>query len=118
MQQIPQCKDCREHLPDDRGHCCAHHAPFEDEDENRVEDDVDDGACQCGDHGELGVAVCADNGVHGLPEHIERDAQRDIKEVFLRVVEGLLIHRAAEHGDDSVCENEVYRRQDKTAGDA
>ena len=63
----------------------------------------------------LGVAVGTDDGVHGLPEHIERNAQRDIEEVFLRVAEGLLIHRAAEHGDDGVCENEVYRRQNKTA---
>jgi hypothetical protein len=66
----------------------------------------------------LGVAVGADDRVHSLTKHIERDAQGDIEEVFLRVVEGLLIHRAAEHGDDSVCENEIYRRQDKTAGDA
>ena len=118
MQQIPQCKDRREHLTDDRGHCRTHHAPFEYKDKNGVEDDVDDGARQRGDHGELGIAVGADDGVHGLPKHIEWDAHGDVEEVFLRVVEGLLIHRAAEHGDDGVCENEVYRRQDKAAGDA
>ena len=118
MQQIPRGKCCRCHLTDDRGNGCAHHAPLEDKDENRVQDDVDDGACQCGDHGELGIAIGADDRVHSLTKHIERDAQGDIEEVFLRVVEGLLIHRAAEHGDDSVCENEIYRRQDKTAGDA
>ncbi len=83
-----------------------------------VQDDVDNGACQGGDHGELRVAVGADDGVHGLPEHIERDAQGDIEEVFLRVAEGLLIHRAAEHGDDVVCKNEIYRRENKTADDA
>ena len=88
------------------------------EDEDRVEDDVDDSARQRGDHGELRVAVGTDDGVHGLPEHIERNAQGDIEEIFLRVAEGLLVHRAAEHGDDAVCENEIYRRQDKTAGDA
>ena len=117
VQQIPHSKKRRCHLTDDRGHCRTHHTPFEDKDENGVEDNVDSSACQCGDHGELGIAVGTDDGVHGLPEHIERNAQRDIEEVLLRVAEGLLIHRAAEHGDDGVCENEVYRRQNKTADD-
>ena len=118
VQQIPHGEQRRRHLTDDRGHRRTHHAPFEYEDKNRVEDDVDNSAYQCGDHGELGIAVGADDGVHGLPEHIKQDAQRDIEEVLLRVAEGLLVHRAAEHGDDPVCKNEIYRRQNETAGNA
>ena len=110
FQEIPYREDRREHLPDHRRNSRTHHAPFEYKDENGVEDDVDNSACQCGDHGELGVAVGADDGVHGLPEHIERDAQGDIEEVFLRVVEGLLIHRAAEHSNNVVRKNEIYCR--------
>ena len=42
------------------------------------------GACQGGDHGKSGIAVGADDGVHGLPEHIKGNAQGDIEEIFLR----------------------------------
>ena len=110
MQQIPHRKDRRYDLSDDCGDCRAHHAPFETEDENGVEDDVDDGACERRDHGELGIAVGADDGVHGLPEHIKRDAQRDIEEILLRVVEGFRIDRAAEHSNNVVRKNEIYCR--------
>ena len=111
LQQIPHCKDRREHLPDHRRNSRAHHAPLEAEDENRVKDDVDDSARQRGDHGKLGVAVRADDGVHGLSEHIERNAQRNIEEVFLRMMKGLLIDRAAEHGNNAVRKKQIHRRQ-------
>ena len=118
MREIPQRKDRREHLTDDRGHCRTHHAPFEYEDENGIEDDVNDGAGECGDHGEPGVSVRANDRVHSLPEHIERDAQRDIEEILLRVMESFFVNCAAEHSNNVVRKNEIYRRQDKTAGDA
>ena len=94
-------------MTDDRGHCRTRHAPFEYEDENGIEDDVNDGAGECGDHGELGVSVRADDGVHSLPEHIERDAQGDIEEVFLRVMESFFVNCAAEHSNNVVRKNEI-----------
>ena len=115
VQQIPHGKQRRRHLADDRRHGRTHHAPFADENENGVENDVDDRARQCGDHGEPRAAVGADDGVHGLTEHVKRNAQRDVEEVFLRTAERFRIDRAAEHGNDAVRENEVQRRQNKAA---
>ena len=115
VQQIPDGERGRRHLTDHRRHGRAHHAPFEAEDENRVEDDVDDGTGQRGDHGKFRVSVCADDGVHRLSEHIKRNAQRDIEEIFLRVTEGFLIDRAAEHGDDAVGKKEIHDGQDEAA---
>ena len=115
VQQIPDGERGRRHLTDHRRHGRAHHAPFEAEDENRVEDDVDDGAGQRGDHGKFRVSVCADDGVHRLPEHIERNTERDIEEIFLRTAEGFLVDRAAEHGDDAVGKDEIHDGQDEAA---
>ena len=110
MQQIPHGKQCRCYLPDDRCDSRAHHAPLEDKDEDGVEDDVDDRARQRGDHGKPRAAVCTDDGVHGLAEHIKRDPQRDIEEVFLRAAEGFFIDRTAEHGNDAVRKDQIHRR--------
>ena len=38
-----------------------------------------------------------DDRVHRLTEHIKRDAERDIEEILLRVMKGLLVHRTAKH---------------------
>ena len=115
VQQIPDGERGRRHLTDHRRHGRAHHAPFEAEDENRVEDDVDDGAGQRGDHGKFRVSVCADDGVHRLSEHIKRNTERDIEEILLRMTEGLLVDRAAEHGDDAVGKDEIHDGQDEAA---
>ena len=109
IHQIPHCKDRCEHLPDDCCNSCTHHAPLKAEDENRVKDDVDNSTGKRRDHGKLGVAVGADDGVHGLSEHIERNTQRNIEEVFLRVVKGFFIDCAAEHSNNAVRKNEIYR---------
>ena len=75
MQQVPDSKQGCGHLTDDCGHRGAHHAPAEGENEDRVQDDVEQGPCQGGDHGEFGAAIGPDDGVYGLTEHIKGDAQ-------------------------------------------
>ena len=77
--------------------------------------DEDRRARQRGEHGEPGVAVRPDNGVHGLPEHIKRDAQRDIKEIFAGMAESLGVDGAAENADDGRGKRQIQRRQHHAA---
>ena len=116
MKQIPHRKGRRYHLANHRGHRRAHHAPLAAEDENRVQDDVQHRPGQGGDHGEAGAAVGPDHRVHGLAEHIKRDAQGDVEEILLRTAEGLLVDGAAEHGDDAIGEDQIHRRQHQAGG--
>ena len=113
MAQIPDGKQCRNDLPDDGCHGRTHHAPFAQKDKDRVENDIDSGPCQGGEHGKFRTAVCPDHGIHGLPEHVKRDAQRDIKEVLPGASEGFFIDRTAEHGNDAVRKNQIYSCQNK-----
>ncbi len=52
-------------LSDDGGNGCAPHPHLEDEDEHRVENDVDDRAHDHGEHGIFGTAVGPDHRVDG-----------------------------------------------------
>ena len=63
-----------------------------------VENDVYDSAQKSGDHRKARAAVRANYRVHRLTEHIERNAQRDVKKVFLRVSKRLVVYSTAEHG--------------------
>ena len=115
MQQIPHCQRCGDQLTDHGSHCRTHHAPAEAENEDGVQNDVQHRTRKGGDHGKPGVAIRADDGVHGLPEHIKGDAQRDIEEIFLRVVIGLGVHRSAEHSQNGVRKNQIERSQHNAA---
>lgn len=64
----------------------------------------------------LGLPVTADNWVHGLAEHIKRDAQCDIEEILLCEHMGFGIDRAAEKCKDRLAEDQVNSGQDNTAG--
>ena len=92
-----------------------HHAPAADEDEDGIQKDIHHRSGQRGYHGEAGSAAGPDDGVHGLTEHIEGDAQRDVEEILLRIAEGLGIDGAAEHGQDLIGKQQVQRRQHQTA---
>ena len=113
--QIPDGQSCRDYLPYHGGHRCPHHAPAADEEEDGIQKDVHHCSGQRGNHGKAGSAVGPDDGVHGLPEHIEGDAQRDVEEILLRIAEGLGIDGAAEHGQDLIGKQQVQRRQNQTA---
>ena len=115
MQQIPHCQRCGDQLTDDRSYCRAHHAPAEAENEDGVQNDVQRRTRKGGDHGKPGAAIRADDRVHGLPEHIKGHAQRDIEEIFLRVVIGLSVHRSAEHGQNGVRKNQIEHCQHDAA---
>lgn len=109
MAEIPNRKNRCQDLSQHRGDCGAHHTPAKTENEQRVQDNVDHGACQCGDHGEFGAAIGADNGVHGLTEHIERDTQGNPEEVFPGLNKGLLVDSAAKGCQNLVRKNQVDR---------
>ena len=115
VEQIPHCQRCRDQLTDDGSHRCAHHAPAEAENEDGVQNDVQHRTRKSGHHGKPGAAVRADDGVHSLPEHIERHAQRDIKEILLGVVVGLGVDRSAEHGKNGVRKHQIERGQHNAA---
>ena len=66
----------------------------------------------------MNLKPLADHRVHGLPEHIERDAQRDIEKVFLCERMRFLVDGAAEQGEDGFAENEINRCQHKAADHA
>lgn len=116
VEQIPDGHHSGRNLSDNRGHCCSHHAPLATEDKERVQNDIDDRAQEGGGHGKSRVAVRPDDGVHSLAEHVERDAQGNIEEILLRVVEGLLIDCSTEHRNDGIGKDEVDGGQHKTAG--
>ena len=116
VQKIPHRQGRGDGLADDGGYGGSHHAPAERKDKNRIENDVGHGAGQGGGHGESGAPVRPDNRVHGLAEHIKRDAQGNIKEILLRVLKRLLIHRSSEHGDNVGRKEQIQRGQHQAAG--
>lgn len=113
MHKIPNRKHCRCNLPEHGGDRRACHAPPTAENEDGVEYNVDASADQVGDHGKARIAVRADDRIHRLPEHVERNAERDPKEVFLRQAEGLCIDLTAERREDRLGKGEISRRQNK-----
>ena len=80
---VDNCYGCCYHLTDHCGYGCTHHAPLKAENENRVKNDVDKSACQCGNHSKFRVPVCTDNGIHSLTKHIKRNPKSNIEEIFL-----------------------------------
>ena len=91
---------------------------MEAEDEQRIQNDIDGGAGQRGDHGELRAAVGANDRVQRLAKHIERNAQRNIEEVLLRLTECLFVDAAAEHGQDRILKDQIDGRQHDAGDDA
>lgn len=102
VQKIADSKNCREYLAEHCCYGCSHHPPFEQKDKNRVQNNVNCSSGKCRDHRKLGIPVCTNDRVHCLSKHIERNTQRNIKEIFLRVIEGLFIDRSTEHCNDLI----------------
>ena len=116
VEQIPDGQRRRQRLPEHGRNGRAHHAPLADEQKDRVEDDIHDGPGQRGEHGKARTAIGADHRVHGLSEHIKRDAERDPEEIFLRKAERLVIHPSAENSQKRIAQQQVDRHQDKARG--
>ena len=113
MAEIPHGHGRRQDLTQHRGHCRAHHAPAESIDKHRVQNDIYSGPGKAGGHGEFRAAVRPNHRVHGLAEHIKRNAQRNIKEILLGVPKRLLVDPSAEEGQDPILKNQVNCRQDQ-----
>ncbi len=109
VQNIMRAHRRRERLTDDGGDSRAHHAPAEKINENRVEHDVGQRARHRGHHGKARAAVTADDGVHGLAEHIKGYAEGDVKEIFAGKRVGFGVHRRAEKRENRLGENEIQR---------
>lgn len=91
-------------------------APAQYKNENRVKNNIDRRAGQRGYHSEFGVPVRTDNWIHGLAEHIKRDAEADVKEIFLGMAERFCVDGSAEHSNDGIGEYKVDCREDQTGG--
>ena len=118
MTEIPYRQYGCQDLPQNSSNGGAHHAPSEGKNKHWVQSDVDCGAGKGGCHSELGAAVRADDGIHGLSEHIERNTQRNPEEIRLCLSKGLRIDPAAEGGEDGLLENQVYDGQNQAADHA
>lgn len=116
--QIAERKKRGENLPEHCRHRRAHHSPLAHENKNRVKDDVYDRARNRAEHRKLRASVRADNRVHRLPEHVERNSGRNPEKIFLCIPERLAVHPPAEKRDDFVLKNQVDRRNDKARGNA
>lgn len=84
------------------------------EDENRIENQIGHCSRHCGNHSKSRASVRTDDRVHGLAEHIKRNAKGNIEKVFLRIIEGFLVDTAAEHGQNRVHENKVDHSKNNT----
>ncbi len=122
MQQIPNGKSGSYHLTCDGGDGRAGNtqlrAAEQAVDHNGVQNHIDDGAGNSAAHGELGASVRADDGVHGLAEHIERDAQADVEEILLGEGIGLRVDLGTKHGQNLFREAKVSCHQDQAGKDA
>ncbi len=107
MAQIPNCQCRGQNLTQNRRQGRAHHSPFEYKDKDGVQNDVHHRPRQGGGHGEFGAAVRADDGVHGLAEHIEGQAHGDPEEIALGLLEGLVIDPATKGREDAVGKDQV-----------
>ena len=83
VTQIPHRECRRDGLPDDGRDGGSHHAPAEAEDKDKIQNDVRQRAGERRDHRKARTAVGADDGVHRLTEHVKRDTDGDIEEIFL-----------------------------------
>ena len=117
MQDIPDCQDHGDNLSGNSRDSGPHHAPLENEDEDRIKNNIEYRARQGGCHGKAGTSVRTDDRIQRLPEHVERDAQRNVKEILFGMFKSFCIYSPAEHGDDLVAEKQVKQRQDQTADD-
>ena len=76
---------------------------------------LDNATCKRGYHRKTGASVCPYNRVQCLTEHIKRNAERNIKEVFLGMLKGLFIDRSAEERNNLLAENQINGTEQQAA---
>ena len=94
------------------------HTEVADENQQRVKHEVCRRPRQRGNHSECRAAVRADDRVHCLPKDVQRHAQGNPEEIFLRLLECPGIDAPAEPRQQRVREQQVCRHQDKLRDDA
>ena len=117
VEQVPCGKPGCEHLPKHRSDRRTHHPPAEQEDENRVQDQIHHRARKRCRHGKFRAAIRADDRVHRLPEHVKRDADGNISEILPGMAERLIVHLSAKGREDRLLKDEIQRGQHKAAPD-
>lgn len=65
-----------------------------------------------GNHGEFGVSVRANDGIHGQTEHIEGDAQSEPKEILIGKCIGLFNDFAAKQSQNRLHEDQIESHND------
>lgn len=118
MQEIPHSKCSRNALANHCGCCRSHHAPPEQKNENRVKNQVDNCSGQGGHHGKPGTSIGANDGIHGLTEHIKWNSQCNGKEIFLGAAKCFVVDCASEHVDKRRLKDQIYNGQDDAACNA
>ena len=118
MEKVPDRHQSRDDLAQDRGQGRPHHPPLQTEYQNGIKDDIEDCACQSGDHGKAGAPVRTDDRVHGLAEYIEGNPQRDPEKVDPGLLHRLFIYCAPEHGQDRISQRQVKKGDDQAHGQA
>lgn len=107
MQKVPYGKYGCGNPSQDCSNCSPHHAPSETENKDWVEDNINNCANQRGNHSKSRIPIRPDDRVHCLPEHIKRNPQRDIEEIFLQISKCARIDRTAKHCNNRVSKNKI-----------
>ena len=106
---------CRKHLTNHGSNCRSHYSPAKPIDEDWVKDNICNCTGDCCSHCKFRASVTAHYRIHSLTEHIERYAQRNVKEVLLCKRVSFLVYRSAEQAENWFAEEQVNSRQHKAA---
>ena len=87
-------------------------APVEDENENRVKDDIRHGTSNGCNHSEGRGAVGTNDGVEHVAEHINREEGEDNIEILLGIEQ--VVSASAKEAENLIGKNETERDKDKT----
>ena len=80
-----------------------------------MQDDIEHCTGKRGCYSKLRTSVCSYNRIQSLSKHIERNAKRNVEEVFLGMSKRLCINSSSEHGNDLIAENHIYRAKNQAA---
>ena len=88
-------------------------ASVQDVNADRVKEDIQHRPQHQGRHGKARTAVEADDGIHGLAEHVKRDAQRNPEKILLGEPEGLIVDPGSKSGQNWLLKGQINRHERK-----
>ena len=115
QHQVPEGHGGRDVLADNRGDSGAHHTPVGDEDEDRIQYDIDARAHHQRHHGKPRRAVRPDDRIQALPEDIARHAQGQPEQVLSGKAKRLFVDIAAERLNQRLRKNQIEYKDDGRA---